>query len=137
MKRWEEGERQETEPSAKRACLDDAVVLLDEDATDVDPTPAVDLSPSSPVPLDQHKDVHVIKGSIEDIIFIVYDEIKKDEIHDLYVVLQRKRIVWVRSSANISFQSLLDHLLVAYPDVSLVTPTFSANNSLIGLGKYT
>ena len=70
MKRWEEGEMEETEPSAKRACLDDAVVLLDEDATDVDPTPAVDLSPSSPVPLDQHKDVQVIKGSIEDIIFI-------------------------------------------------------------------
>ena len=98
--------------------------------------PGTDNAAPAAEPDVQHKQVQVLNGSKDDVIFIIYDEIKKDELKDLYIILQRQRIVWVRSSANIPLRSLKEHLLLAFPDITLVNPTFSANNTLIDMGKH-
>ena len=93
----------------------------------------VDVSPI-PETGDQHKEVQIYKGSVEDVIFIIYDEIKKTEIKNLFVMMQ-KNVVWVRFSANFTLGWLNEQLLLLYPDNYLVTPTFSAKNTVLPLGK--
>ena len=135
-RRWEE---QEEENAAKKARLEEeevpAIVLdpqgpIDDDASDAQ----IETVRPNQEHNEQHSEVQIYKGSVEDVIFIIYDEIKKKEIKNLFVFMQR-RVVWVRFSAKITLGALKDHLLVLYPDNFLVNPTFSANNNVFPLGK--
>ena len=95
--------------------------------------------PTAPTQTD--KPVLVYKGSIEDIIFMVYDEddLKKGNSYwkqqgNLFIIMQMKRVVWIRFSVKMTLRSLQDKLFMLYPDITLATPKFNAGNIERDLG---
>ena len=90
---------------------------------------------------DKDKPVLVYRGSVEDVIFMVYDEddIRKGnsfwkEQGNLFVLIQMKRVVWIRFSVKMTLRSLRDRLFMLYPDITLTTPKFNAGNIEKDLG---
>ena len=136
LRRWEDLERQQEESPAKKSRYEEpAVVDLEvEDVVAPSADQDADISPH-PEQTIEHNEVQLLSGSVDDVIFIINDDIKKDEIKNLFVFLQ-SRAVWVRYSADITLDWLKDKLLVLYPENYLVTPTFSANNTILQKGMY-
>ena len=133
MKRWAEGEAGETQ--AKKARIEEVPLDLESEEVTAQPTSEEEVVVSTP---DQHNEVQILQGSVEDVIFIIADDIKKDKIKNLFVLMQ-KRAIWVRYCAsNTTLGWLKDQLLRLYPDSTdyLPCPTFSANNVTLPHGKY-
>ena len=92
---------------------------------------------------EQNKSVQVQRGSGEDLIFMVNDEedFRKGKSFwknqgNLFVIMQMKRVVWIRFSVKMQLRSLLEKLLLLYPDITLTNPVFNANNLVADLGKF-
>ena len=84
--------------------------------------------------------VHVHRGSAEDLIFMVndVDDIRKGKSFwkdkgNLFIIIEMKRVVWLRYSVKMTLRSLKDRLFLLYPDITLVTPIFNANNRELDL----
>ena len=92
-------------------------------------------------PTQTDKPVLVHRGSAEDVIFMVYDDddmrkgksFWKDQ-GSLFVIIEMKRVVWIRFCVKMTLRSLKERLFLLYPDTTLVTPIFNANNMEKDLG---
>ena len=136
MKRWENLEIDAVEPLAKKANIEEVNLDLESEEVTAYPSVEEDVIVSIPDQLDQHQEVQILKGSVEDVIFIIDGDIKKDKGKNLFVLMDRVA-VWVRYYAsNTSLGWLKDQLLLLYRDNFLVSPTFSANNKILPHGKY-
>ena len=87
------------------------------------------------------KPVLVYRGSVDDIIFMVSneDDLRKGNSFwkqqgNLFVIMQMKRVVWIRFSVKMTLRSLRDRLFMLYPDITLTNPKFNACNMEKDLG---
>ena len=116
------------EGEAKRARLETPPVL---DIIEEEVIP----EPSAAAASQTQKAAYFVKGTIEDMIFFTNEDIKSSDITNLFIHIKDLKTVWLRHTQDLTLGQLLDHLLQLYPECSLVTPTFSANNEVRHLSK--
>ena len=88
-----------------------------------------------PEQVDQHEEPQLHNGSVNDVFFITYDEMKKESIQNLFIMFENRTVMIRYCASNVSLGWLKDKLLQQYPDNFLVNPTFSANNTALPHGE--